>query len=281
MVLAASKGWEKSAHAGAWTRSLTGGYRLWVQVPAGDIPGGPLPVLWVLDGASLFPLVSATLGWLSRRPGRTGVAPMLVAAIDHDPPDPAGRYADFSFGPPCDPAGALDEVAWGGGADFMSLLTGPAFGAVTDAFAPDPGCAALLGHSLAGQFALRLLFEHPGAFAVTGAISPSIWWHREELLTKLAGLRDDGQAVFLGVGEREELSPSRPATSADRRRGARRMVSNVATAGQILSRRLGETRSPTIIMSGEDHASALPAILPKFLRFASERLSDAALRAAQ
>ena len=278
MALAASTGWEKAAGAGAWTRPLDGGYRLWAQVPAGDAPGGPLPVLWALDGAGLFPLVSAMLGWLSRRPGRSGVAPMLVAAIDHDPPDPARRYADFSFGAPRDPADALGEVEWGGGADFARLLTGQAFEAVADAFAPDPARAALLGHSLAGQFALRLLAEQPGAFAVTGAISPSIWWDREELLALLGAVRDDGQAVFLGVGEREEPSPSRPPAGDDRRRGARLMVSNAAAAGRILSRRLGETRAPTAIMPGEDHASALPAALPKFLRFASARLGSAAPR---
>ncbi len=275
MARPVTMGWTEGPRAGAWTRPLAGGYRLWAQVPADTSAGGDRPVLWVLDGGSLFPLVSATLDWLARYPERSGVSPMLVVAIDRDPPDPAHRYADFSFGPPDDPAGAVGEVAWGGGAAFANLLVGEAFAAVAEAFALDRTRSALLGHSLAGQFALRLLVEQPGLFAVTGAIGPSIWWDREALLGALAALPDGGQVVFLGVGEHEQ--PLAPDGEAGRRREARRMVSNVAAAGEALSRTLGAARVATEILPGEDHASAVPASLPKFLRFASSSFRAAGM----
>lgn len=261
-------GWTQATRPGAWTRPLRDGYRLWVQAPREADRG--TPVLWLLDGASLFPVVSATLGWLARRPERSGVSPMLVAGIDHDPPDPARRYVDFSFGPPADPAAAPGEVPWGGGGDFASLLVGDAPAIVAEAFGTGPERSALLGHSLAGQFVLRLLAERPGHFAATGAISPSIWWDRDELLARLAALPDSGQAVFLGVGEQEE--PTASATPVDRRRHARRMVSNVGAAAEALSRSLGAGRAHAAIMAGEDHASILPALLPAFLRFACSAL---------
>lgn len=157
------------------------------------------------------------------------------------------------------------------------MRIGTAFLCALAAFAADPEKPVLLGHSLAGQFALRLLCDHPGRFRVTGAISPSIWWARPDLLAALEAMPDDGRAVFMGAVGKEE--PAEAVTDADERRAPRLMVSNLSAAAAVLARRLGPSRTRSAVAAGEDHPSALPALLPRFLRFATSMLGNTPTRA--
>lgn len=259
-------GWERDGAPARWFCALPGGYRLWVHAPPHVDKDAPLPMLWVLDGASLLAPVASAVDWLSRRPDASGVGPMLVAGIDHESPDRARRFRDLSFGPGVDPAGQVSDVPWGGGPAFADLLGGPARDLVTDGFAP--AAHLLLGHSMGGLFALHLMAERPGAFAVTGAMSPSLWWDRAAV--EAAVSRDLGGSLFLGAGSHEE--PEAPASEAERRRRDRQVVTNV----RRLAERLGGSdafRIETRIAQGEDHASALTALLPAFLRFATAALA--------
>lgn len=241
---------------------MPGGYRLWVDASAQRTVGEELPVLWLLDGATLFPLVSATLGWLTRRPDTTGITPMLLAAIDHAPADRNRRYFDYSFEPPDDPAGQVVDVPSGGGPAFANLLAESARVAVSAAFAADPDRHTLLGHSLGGLFALRMRGVVPNAFAVIGAISPSLWWNGSVPPTQATG------ALFLGAGSEEE--PGVVRNESEARRRARRMVSNLDAFAK--AQPSGNVMHD--IAEGHDHASAVPALLPAFLRFASIHLKS-------
>lgn len=264
--------WLPTQLADGWSRPLEGGYRLWVHCPATPEGENALPILWLLDGAALFPAVAGVASWLGRRPDGNGVGRMLVAAIDHDPPDPRRRYLDYSFGPPDDPNEVPRDVRWGGGARFAALLAGPASRAVGSRFRFDPARQAVLGHSLAGQFVLRLLAEGASAFRVIGAISPSIWWDSQGLEEGLALADSDGQAVFLAAGgEEEPLSIGSPA---DDRRRRREMVSNVKAAAGILARSLHTERIECHIAPKETHGSAIISLLPCYLRFVARILNS-------
>jgi predicted alpha/beta superfamily hydrolase len=130
---------------------------------------------------------------------------------------------------------------------------------------------ALLGHSLAGYFALNAWALRPDCIRVAGAISPSIWWDASAVQSALSAMPDAGQSLFLAAGEREE--PAAIRDPADERRIARGIVREARTAAHIAQQKLGEDRVRLAIAPDEDHASAFLAVLPAFLRFASAALN--------
>jgi len=264
-------GWEDVALPGAATRAMEGGYRLWLHAPPAP-SGRPLPVLWMLDGASLFASVARAVSIISRRPDATGVIPMAVVGIDHDPPDSARRDADYSFGACHDPAGLTHPARFGGGQALLERIKGPFRSAVESRLpAVDLSRQVLLGHSLGGYFALNALALQPGCIRVAGAISPSIWWDAPAVQSALSAMPDAGQSLFLAAGEREE--PSAILTPAHERRAARGIVREARTAAGIVEERLGKGRVKLTIAEDEDHASTFLAVLPAFLRFASRALT--------
>jgi predicted alpha/beta superfamily hydrolase len=263
-------GWQEFALPDAVTMRVAGGYRLWLQAPAnrGD---EPLPVLWLLDGASLFASVARAVAILSRRADATGVAPMVVVGIDHDPPDKLRRDAEYSFGPCRDPAGLARPLEHGGGPAMLDRIRSLLQETVQSRVQCDGRRQALLGHSLGGYFALNALALRPECTRVVGAISPSIWWDAPAVQNALSAMPDAGQSLFLAAGEREE--PSAIRQPADERRIARGIVREARTAAQIAQEKLGEERVKLAIAPDEDHASAFLTVLPAFLRFASAALT--------
>lgn len=245
-------------------RVIHGGeaWRLWVDSPSTPSSGG-LPVIWVLDGAELFPLVSATVRRLSNRPSATGVGPAVVIGLDRDPVDRDRRYADGSPWPSDDPD--FSGRAHGGAEALLDILTGPALEAAA-AIAPlDRSRQMLLGHSFMAYLVLYALSARPEAFRMFGAVSPSIWWNESRLWAALQAASDRGQRAFIAVGECEEPATAR--TPDDQRRQARRVVARARQAAAILEDRLGG-RCVFHAAAGEDHGSILPAVLPRLLRFA-------------
>ena len=262
--------WQELTLPGAVTTLVAGGYRLWLQVPpnAGD---AALPVLWLLDGASLFPSVARAVAILSRRADATGVAPMVVVGIDHAPPDTARRDAEYSFGPCRDPAGLSRPPEQGGGPAMLRRIQSLFRQTVESRMHIDGERQALLGHSLGGHFALNALALHPDCIRVAGAISPSIWWDAPAMQNALSAMPDAGQSLFLAAGEREE--PASIQQPADERRIARGIVREARKAAEIARQKLGEDRVKLAIAPDEDHASAFLTVLPAFLRFASTALT--------
>lgn len=249
------------AAASAITWPLGGRHRLLLSLPVRAAP--PPPVLLVLDGAHLFGPVAEAVRLLARRPDATGVPPMLVAGIDRDPADAEARARDFTFGPPADPAErAAGEGGYGEGAAFLDRIA-EAFSLVETGFGGDPGRRILLGHSLGGYFALEALVRRPDLCAATCALSPSLWWDREGLLGGLAALEDCGQALFIGVGGREQAGEAAPSE----RHGRRAMVANARRAATIAEGRLSSGRVRFAVAEEEGHGSTPIALLPAALRF--------------
>lgn len=236
-------------------------YRLWLDVPSGSGPEGGWPSLWVLDGASLFVTVSETTRRLARRPDATGVRAMAVIGVDREPANSARRSADYTACPPVE-NGAMER---GEAEAFAAFLAGPAREAAQDAVPLDHARSALLGHSLAGWFALDAAATRPGAFASYGVFSPSLWWNPPVMQAALAAMPDDGQRLFLAVGEREQ-----PPQEIDPRRAARRMVQHAHEAARTAQTRLGPDRTGFHLAPDEDHASTVTTALPAFLRFISK-----------
>lgn len=252
VLLGEARTWRVTVAEQAW--------RLWIDRPAHIDLGAETPVIWTLDGAETFPLVAATVRRLSRRPETTGVPPCLVIGIDREPADKNSRWLDATAGPSSDPERA--DTPHGGAEALLDLIAGP----LTDAVATADSPHVLIGHSLMGLTALYAAATRPAAFHAFGAISPSIWWNPDAVLAGLDAMPDVGQRVFLAVGQREEPVVAR--TADETRRLSRRMVANARVAAARLSARLGPHRARLDVAPDEDHASVLPAVLPRLLRFA-------------
>ena len=242
-------------------------WRIWVDAP----PDRSLasPIIWVLDGAALFPLVSDTMRRLAARAPVTGVPPAVVIGVARAPPDRT-RRPELMPWPSDDPAQA--SVAHGAAEDLLDLIMGPALDLAAGIAPADRARQVLIGHSMMAYFVLWALSERPGAFQAFAAVSPSIWWNQARLFSALKGVEDTGQRVFIAAGSREEPSVRRAA--GDDRRQKRRMVSRAAEAAGLLNVALGD-RAIFHTADDEDHASLLPAVLPRLLRFAFAGFGDA------
>lgn len=242
-------------------------YRLYVSRPAGEPPPGGFPVLYVLDGNAVFVTVAQAVRLQSRRPDISGVEPMVVVGIDHDSDelfDADGRYRDLTpaspDGPP-KPGPKFKTFPPSGQADrFLRFIEGEVKPLVEGATPINRDRQALFGHSLGGLFALHVLATRPAAFQHVIAVSPSVWWDGERILTELQAFNEraktaatPGRALVL-VGQRELPDMRAGATAA-----AELLKASPAPG---LTTRFEE-------IPHADHISLLPVAFNRALRFAS------------
>lgn len=211
-------------------------FDLLVSVPEGDAPAQGWPCLVALDGDRFFGALSGAARALAHRPQKTGVTPMVVAAVAHRDDGEGQRSRDFTSRP-------CPETSWsgpyGGGEAFRMFLLDQVLPRVKAAAPIDASRLALLGHSLAGLFVLETLEAEPKAFARWISLSPSLWWHAPEPAIAHADL-------LVGWGEAE---------------AARDMASRIGRwtqGGQAVTR----------VAPGADHGSAPFALIPDVLRHA-------------
>lgn len=261
--------WSPYALPRATTRIVTAAsghdYRLLISVPKTPPPDSGFPMLLVLDGNALFPTVAETERRLSHRTEVTGVEPMVIVGVgpSHtDLYDTAQRHRDFTPGPPllAEDAGRFET----GGADtFLSFLLNEVVPLTTTKASVDLARISLMGHSLAGYFALDVLTRRPDAFAAYAAVSPSIWWNPARLSRAVHDMDATSARVLLAVGRREQDDDD-PVS----RRTQRRMVDAVQDIGAYLSARLPDQVEVTVFPD-EDHASVVSVAGVRALRLAS------------
>lgn len=215
-------------------------FDLLMATPEGEPPPRGWPCLIVLDGGRFFGAAAGAANALAHRTGKTGVAPLVIAAVRHRPE--AGevedqRALDFTSTP-------CPEATWtrpqGGAAAFRAFLLETILPAVRAAAEVDEERLTLFGHSLGGLFVLETLEAAPDAFSGWVAFSPSLWWRRPPP----AGA---GPRTLLGCGEAE--------TGRDMR--------------ALIEGWSREAGSPFRLAKGADHGSAPFALLPDALRHAS------------
>ena len=169
------------------------------------------PVIYVLDGNSLFPLaahVAKAFGLFSSQ-----VPGVLVVSIGY-PRDAALSYAENvktqlawrtrDLSPPVT-AGTQPEGT-GGAADFLGFITQELKPFIASRYAVNPEEQTLAGHSLAALFAVYTMFSDARAFSRYVAISPSLFWDDHAMNTRaveFAKRRDLASTrLFVAVGER-------------------------------------------------------------------------------
>jgi len=172
-----------------------------------------LPVIYVLDGNTLFPMVAEMVNlnasFSSTLPG------VLIASIGY-PADPALSRADqikdgqarrtLDLSPPTT-LGKTTPPGSGGAADFLAFLNDDLKTFLDERYAIDRGDQTLIGHSLGGLFTVYTFLNAPTSFRRYVALSPSLYWDDHAAARQAGALAAKtprpAARLFVGVGDQE------------------------------------------------------------------------------
>lgn len=235
-------------------------------------PEKAMPVIYVIDGNTMFPLV-ASAARLLEFGGE--VPPAIIVGIGYRDGSPFNvlglRMRDLT--PTLDAAyverarqdgNPLPEgIIPGGAIEFLDFVENEVKPLVATNYPADPGDATLVGDSLGGLFALFTLFNRTGDYQRYLAGSPSLWWDERMVFADEAAYADRAEdldaSVFISVGALEE-----GAANVD---DSARMVSNVREmAGILHGRGYPSLRFTSHVFEAETHLSVIPATLSRGLR---------------
>lgn len=266
-------------------------YRLRVAKPLVPAQRDGYPTLFVFDGDAYFGLLADSTRNLSVI-GREIAAP-LVVAIGYPDDDPTAwhtrRLKDLTPAPPVDDSPMLetfDSGEFGGVDSFLDTIAGEAWDLLGAHYTIDAQRRTVFGHSLGGLAVLHALLERPGMFHGHIAISPTIYWADQTVLSNLAAFArkvragDVAPRVYIGVGELEDslrLENIPPAMHAARRKQAAR--ERMIERAETFARRLQAIEGPAgykvrfDILAGESHVSAPYSALRPALHLTLPRTS--------
>lgn len=257
---------------------------LFVSVPEGKAPAGGWPVLYILDGNSVFGTVRDEV---RRESADTYEAPAIIVAIgypgdapwndaqrQHDltPALPAGRTAPG-------PAGR-DIPDIGGAKPFLDYLIDRVKPLIERDFPVDRTRQTLAGHSLGGLFTLYAAFTRPGAFQTYAAMSPSIWYGDRYILdiekqTRALRAKSGPHArMLLTIGGCEqtpgECDPGVPGSAQknDWLQWQGRMVDDVRKMADRLNDSDSGIDATAYVFADEHHESVLGGSIARLVRFA-------------
>lgn len=240
-------------------------HRLFVSAPAAAAPAGGWPVLYVLDGNSLFPLVAQLVRHQSIRGDAAAAASAVVVGLGYatdslmDTEARAWDYTPVFAGSAAatDPASRRRE---GGAEAFLDFIEQRVKPLVAGEFAVDAARQTLLGHSYGGLLTLHTLFTRPAMFRNYVAASPSIWWRdrailneRDSFLGKAGWPAGTRLLVTSGSLEEPTAPEGSPRTALLRQR---RQIGNARDLAGSLQGRPG-LRADFTLFDGEDHGSTV------------------------
>jgi predicted alpha/beta superfamily hydrolase len=188
-------------------------YRVFVSAPMAVDPDASYPVIYVLDGNGMFGAAQE----IARLLAMGGEIPHAYVvgigyAVDNGFAGVLGkRYRDYTptKGGEVEASAlkqfdATGNIAPGGGPEFLRVLREEIKPGIEAAYPVDPADATIAGASLGGLFPSWVLLTQPETFQRYVIISPSIWWHQEEVWQweeRAASERSDIEArVFITAG---------------------------------------------------------------------------------
>ncbi|WP_158615569.1 alpha/beta hydrolase [Comamonas sp. BIGb0124] len=248
-------------------------YQLFTAVPRRAAPAGGFPVLYMLDGNSLFDRLTAENLALAADLVIVGVGYPSISGFDIE-----GRTRDYT--PPL-PKGSTEprRDKAGGAPQFQRLLAGP-LRAVAEqdmlrGVALDSTRRSLWGHSYGGLFALYTLLTQPRDFSRYLAISPSSTWG-DSLLAGLADRqlpapgrltrpqRPPAADVLVMLGDSEARGQGRAGSSGAQPAPSRPPGPNPATLQLVeLLRRQPSWKVQLQVLEGLGHGATFMASLPR------------------
>ncbi|MDM5155911.1 alpha/beta hydrolase-fold protein [Bacillus sp. DX1.1] len=240
-------------------------YQIYVSKPKQPAPPSGYPVIYVLDGNAFFQTFQEAVRVQSVRSEKTGVIPAIIVGIGYPVEEnfaAAYRFYDFTL-----PSSSLtlpprpDGKPWpktGGANVFFDFIQEELKPQINKQFQIDCKRQTIFGHSLGGLFALYVLFTNINAFQTYFISSPSIWWNNQSILEKESAFIneldkvDSEIGVFLTVGSLEK--------------------DHMVLDANALSERLVDLQHSRLRFAfheadGENHASVIPTVLSRALRF--------------
>ena len=235
-------------------------------------PDGPLPVVYVTDGNSMFPIVANSarllqlggelppiiivgIGYVT-----TTTAEVLALRTRDLTPTPDPVYTEQARqGPMPLPEG----IEPGGAAAFLDFIERDVKPFIAEHYPVKEDDATLVGDSLGGLFTLYALFNRTGDYQRYVAGSPSLWWNDKTLFADEALLADTTEDLdadlFISVGALEE--------NPDNAEDWALMVTNMQAMASVLEERnYPSLRLTQHVFEGETHLSVIPATLSRGLR---------------
>ena len=182
-------------------------HHVYVRLPEGydEDATRSWPVVYLLDGDSLFPLLAAThlfLGYDEDLPEA------IVVGIAYGGFDPSINKRHFDF----TAAGADTTPDQGGAAQFHDFLRDQLLPEVERRYRADPARRVLVGQSRGGYFVLWSALQDPDLFRGRIASNPVFAPAREQLYAAPAAHRRDDLALVVASGARDTEARVRGAT---------------------------------------------------------------------
>ena len=261
-------------------------HRIMAYLPAGDAPVGGFPVIYVLDGNLMFPLVAQLLHNRGARGPELWGDSAIVVGLGHALPpgspevhDRAARTYDYT--PPYHSLGPTSQGLAQGGADaFLDFIATQVQPLVAGQLPADMGRQTLVGHSFGGLCVLHTLFTRPTMFQRYVAGSPSLWWEDGRILDTCAAFvarhAPPGQrllqplALHLSQGSEERR---RAATPANPEREIRQNNSTADLPALLAS--VPNLACDYTVWPGADHGGAIPFVCIQAVRVALNRVGAA------
>ncbi|WP_395489056.1 alpha/beta hydrolase [Cedecea davisae] len=248
-----------------------GDYKILVSWPQGIAPSEGWPVIYLLDGESVFPGAVSLMQRLTC--DRCPLVPGVIVAIDY--PEESRRERDYR--PAVDkivleanPAGGTYPPGKPGEAQkFWQFIDTELKPWVSQRWKTNPQRQALFGHSYGGLFITWLFMTSPNAFQHFYAASPSVWWNNRYLLRTAQNWQPDDSRSHLSVyvGEYEQslqphemkLPEARKAVLAQHR-GQRAMVDGARQLAESLKAKAPQ-RVDFSLVEGQTHLTIAPLVL--------------------
>lgn len=225
------------------------------------------PVLYVLDGNTLFGIVTETIHLLDflnelhkmivvgiGYPGiSTFKSTMGFRTRDFTPTENSWYETEYkSFVPD-----APEYVGEGGAAQFLQFIGEELMPLINTKYRTISDDNSLMGFSFSGLFALYTLFSQPGMFKRYLICSPSVWWHDDTILSLEKNFAENNSDlaawVFMSVGGKEPEM----------------MIADMYSISHTLqSRQYESLKMTTHFFEGEGHMSVVPAFISRSLRAA-------------
>lgn len=248
-----------------------GEYQIMVSWPEGQAPAEGWPVIYLLDGESVFPGAVSLMQRLTCE--RCPLTPGVVVAIDY--PGDSRRERDYR--PTVDkvalepnPAGGTYPPGAPGEAQkFWRFIDAELKPWVAQRWQINPQRQALFGHSYGGLFTTWLFMTSPGAFQHFYASSPSVWWNDRYLLRMAQTWQSDEGHTQLSIsvgGYEQSLQPQEARlpeakrTALLKHRGQRAMVdANREMANVLIAK--APHRVDFTLVEGQSHLTVAPLVL--------------------
>lgn len=255
-------------------------YRIFLAVPTGELSAAGVPVIYLTDANSNFPILLAAAQRQIRE-----TLPAVIVGIGYPTDDLAEirRRRSVDLTPPTSSAWAAEkakpfaDLETGGNDRFCDFLEQELKPLIEKKYPVDRRRQTLFGHSFGGLFVLHVLFNRPESFKTYLASSPSLWWNDSSILQEEAAFlkKYAGQRVparlLITVGEMEQpplnAHPRQPV-----RRGppGRTVDETKQLATRLSAAQLDGLQAELRIFAEESHGSVVLPAASRGVRFSLE-----------